>query len=91
MSNEEGAKSKWLKINLKVSLYQIETDKLENWAKLIIGKNWKRKKTFFGHFDLEAESKYREGKGQFGLCKGLSGLLVKGPFMVIWSHQPLGN
>ena len=60
----------------------------------MIGKNWKigkEKKTFFGHFDLEAESKYREGKGQFGLWKGLSGLLVKGPFMVIWSHQPLGN
>ena len=35
----------------------LEFDKLENWAKLIKGKNWKRKKLFFGHFDLEAESK----------------------------------
>ena len=37
----------------------LECDKLENWAKLIIGKNWKigkEKKLFFGHFDLEAES-----------------------------------
>ena len=63
----------------------IEFDKLENWAKL------EKKPTFFGHFDLEVESKYREGKGQFGLWKGICGLLVKGPFMVIWSHQPLGN
>ena len=34
MSNEEGAKSKWLKINLKVSLYQIG-----NGTELMIGQH----------------------------------------------------
>ena len=67
----------------------LEFDKLENNNRKEL-ENGKEKKLFLDILILKQKVS-REGKGQFGLCKGLCGLLVKGPFMVIWSHQPLGN